>query len=357
MDWCEVNKFPHEADGIVTTLSDRIQKTENHYTVNFGVAHEWQIDLCNRVNADYWVNIPHKTYDDYIAHPTDNYWTKLATLVKNTLKPELSVYVELSDETWNQAEYYLFQYNYCNQKGASLGLTGAAFHTYEMVRIAKAFKDVFGDQYATHVKPVLAGFIMDVNWSRLLVNAVSNTTVNPYGIKFDNLSVAPYACASSLTNNVNMLAQHANIAKAAGMKLTAYEYGCTEGRTDPATYNFYTTMLDRFNPYLDLCIHYTHTGSWNGWGWGLLDHTGQPMSESPAYRAVVDWGKAHTAVAPAPSKKAAVRAAAAVQRPTLVLTHRATAGMYGLNGKRAMNNERLQVCVVPAGTTIRDGGR
>lgn len=57
------------------------------------VAWEWLIDLCNRRNADIWINIPHKS--------APNYWSGLANLLKGQLKSGLKVYVEYSNEVWN----------------------------------------------------------------------------------------------------------------------------------------------------------------------------------------------------------------------------------------------------------------
>ena len=82
------------------------------------------IDLCNRTGLDLWLCIPHKTFDDFRANPTDNYWTSLAKLVKEQLNPSLNVYVEYSNETWNSAGYYSAQYNNCIQMAGQLGLSG-----------------------------------------------------------------------------------------------------------------------------------------------------------------------------------------------------------------------------------------
>lgn len=58
-----------------------------------GVAYEYMIQLCNMLQIDMWVCIPHRATDDYIA--------ELASLVKSSLDPGLKVYVEFSNEIWN----------------------------------------------------------------------------------------------------------------------------------------------------------------------------------------------------------------------------------------------------------------
>ena len=51
------------------------------------------IELCNKLDADMWVNIPHLATDDYV--------NQLADLIKTNLDADLRVWVELSNELWN----------------------------------------------------------------------------------------------------------------------------------------------------------------------------------------------------------------------------------------------------------------
>jgi hypothetical protein len=104
MDWNEINT------SCIVDWNQRIPKTANHYnqdnkipcfvdhydgstnthtlewnaTYPYGVAHEWQIDLCNRIGADYWINVPVTASDDFVY--------QLAMLIKNQLNPNLKVY-------------------------------------------------------------------------------------------------------------------------------------------------------------------------------------------------------------------------------------------------------------------------
>src|SRR5690606_24219274 len=81
---------------------ERVPKHADHYRTEGGaVAYEWQIDLANRLGADIWITVPHLTIETYDSNPDDNYWTELAKLVKAQLDPQLNVYVEYSNETWN----------------------------------------------------------------------------------------------------------------------------------------------------------------------------------------------------------------------------------------------------------------
>lgn len=63
-----------------------------------GAAIEYGVELANQLDADPWVNVPHTANDDYVRN--------FATLVRDTLDPELKVYVEWSNELWNFAPEY-----------------------------------------------------------------------------------------------------------------------------------------------------------------------------------------------------------------------------------------------------------
>ncbi|TAF77090.1 MAG: hypothetical protein EAZ53_03050 [Bacteroidetes bacterium] len=58
-----------------------------------GTAWEDQIDLCNYLNVDMWINVP--------VLADDNYIRELSKLIKQRLKPTLNVNVEIGNELWN----------------------------------------------------------------------------------------------------------------------------------------------------------------------------------------------------------------------------------------------------------------
>jgi len=59
-----------------------------------GTSWEDQIDICNALNIDMWINLPVLVDDDYIKN--------LAALIKDRLKPSLNVNVEIGNEIWNR---------------------------------------------------------------------------------------------------------------------------------------------------------------------------------------------------------------------------------------------------------------
>jgi hypothetical protein len=125
--------------------------------------------------------MPHKADNNYIQ--------QFATLVKSQLNPGLKVYIEHSNETWNNG---FEQANYCQQQGLAAGLSGDPYlaqvrwHSKRSVEIFDIWKTVFGAESnarlvrvlaAQHDNPWVGRQIMDYN------NAFQ---------KADALAVAPY---------------------------------------------------------------------------------------------------------------------------------------------------------------------
>lgn len=137
------------------------------------VAYEWMIDLCNRNNSDMWVTIQHRTITRTTADRPCDYALRLCILVKTgvdmkevdlapmldrlaamtpeqftaaggakmcePLKPNLCLYVEYSNETWNGM---FKQSHYCCEEGTALGLdknewtAGFKYHAWAGTRAA-----------------------------------------------------------------------------------------------------------------------------------------------------------------------------------------------------------------------------
>jgi hypothetical protein len=264
------------------------------------VAFEWQIDLCNRARADYWVNLPHES--------TQDTWAHLAQLVHDRLSPNLRVYVEWSNEVWNSS---FPQSSYASDQGKSLGLAGgdpaASFYVYSSVRLFEAFEAVFGAGSPRLVK-VLAGQAAWNGPCQAHVKALSDPQINPRGTKADVYAVAPYFTGSSLddlrtaiTQAAGWVGSSATCARSAGLPLVSYEggqdsfgapnNGCEGIQTDPAMHDVYGSYLDALvgagltGPFMQ----YTHTGSC----WGLKVKTGDPPASAPKYVGLVDWLAAH----------------------------------------------------------------
>lgn len=60
---------------------------------NRGVSYEYMVQLCNTVQRDAWVHIPHTASEQYIED--------MAVFFRDNLNANLKVYVEFSNEVWN----------------------------------------------------------------------------------------------------------------------------------------------------------------------------------------------------------------------------------------------------------------
>ncbi len=88
LDWQRINNAqPGLTWQSRTTPTYYTQDSEN------GVAIEYMIDLCNELGADPWFCIPHTASDEYVY--------VFAMLVKHRLDPQRKVYIEWSNEVWN----------------------------------------------------------------------------------------------------------------------------------------------------------------------------------------------------------------------------------------------------------------
>jgi hypothetical protein len=99
----------------------------------FGAAWEHVIALANQVDKDLWINVPVSADEEYVR--------ELARLIEGTLEPERRLFVESSNEVWND----LFPQAAWNQaQGAANGLGSIANHARRTVELAQIFESVFG---------------------------------------------------------------------------------------------------------------------------------------------------------------------------------------------------------------------
>lgn len=293
MDW----NLTNDSNNTQAVWTTRKQKTAPQ---NEPVAFEWQIDLVNRTKKDYWLNVPHES--------TPDYWTKLATLVHDSLDPSLRVYLEWSNEVWNGG---FPQHGYAANQATTLGLPGsdkaAAYYVYASVRVYEAFEAVFGKGSPRLVK-VLAGQAAYTGPCQAHMAALADGTINPNGTKPDVYAIAPYfsgtsisALQTAVTTVTGWTTDSKGCASGGGLPLVSYEggsdsfaasgNGCTTLQHDSGMHDLYTSYFDAISgagltgPFMQ----YTHTGSC----WGLKEKTSDSVSVSPKYKGVLDWIAAH----------------------------------------------------------------
>ncbi len=304
--------------------SERCRPGDAHYGGGKGIPYELMIDLCNRTNKDMWVCVPHMATDDYV--------TRLATMIRDTLKPELRVWIEYSNEVWNSM---FSQYHFVEQLGQAEGLGVARMYGRRAAQIFTIFENVFGG--TSRMVRICAGQAHNP-W--ILEQAISECSEQA-----DVVSIAAYFTPASVSEYLKDLPyfdqdmpsifqfmeqefyrdtlphwyDNKATADAYGLPMVAYEGGqhltasgkgteeWTELMADvnrhPLMYDFYRLALDewRHNVGGSTFTAFVESSSWNKWGfWGHKEYATQPCSEAVKYRALVEWVAANMPDPPPP---------------------------------------------------------
>jgi hypothetical protein len=132
MDWMHTNDSP------VQTLADYPSDNtllESSYGAHFST----MVALCNALNANPWITIPHQANDAFVL--------SLASYIKDNLNPDLKVYVEYSNECWN---FQFDQAEYCRATGVAQNLdpdqwkAWMKFYAKRSAEIHTIFENSFG---------------------------------------------------------------------------------------------------------------------------------------------------------------------------------------------------------------------
>ncbi|MFB2983478.1 cellulose-binding protein [Microseira sp. BLCC-F43] len=307
-----------------------------------GVPVEIMVALSNKIQAEPWFNMPHQANDEYI--------TKFAQTIKETLAPNLKVYVEFSNEVWN---WQFPQTHYALEQGkARWGQDKAdAFYQWYGMRTAQMcdlWKKVFGNQsnrvvcvmstqrvykglenYALECsywvaegnKPcyqhgidayATAGYFSGNLGAPENSSTVESWINEPDGgfekafkqLKYGNLLGG---FKDSLPDVYNDFIYHADVAKKKGLKLVAYEGGqhiagaggvennekltkfFIEINRRKEMYDLYKQLLNDWKKAGGtLFMHLGDIGQPSKWGsWGALEYVEQ--NGSPKYNALMEF--------------------------------------------------------------------
>lgn len=175
LEWSRTNGSP------VVRWEDRASPNDLFQSTRAGVAYEHQIALVNRLDADIWICVPHQANDDFVR--------QLAMLLKAELEPERRIYVEWSNEVWNDAPAFT-QAQYARARGLEAKLhedpnrARLRYQAQRSVEVFRIFEEVFGSD--DRLVEVIASQVGNIWWHRELLGVPG---VREHA---DALAVAPY---------------------------------------------------------------------------------------------------------------------------------------------------------------------
>jgi len=311
-DWMQVDA----ADNPVTNWSQRTPLSYRTWTAPSGVPIEIMIELANRIGAHPWFSIPHKTDDAYARN--------FVQLIKAKLNPTLRIYIEHSNEVWNQR---YSQYTYVMKQAAAQSpqIDNMQYHALRTRTLGGIFKEVLG---SARVVTVLGAQSVRVWTAGHGLEYLKSRFGGALGI--DALAIAPYFAVMPGPNEAGTytamtldalftfvrtnvlpavpasLKDYRSLVNSQGLALIAYEGGQhLVGLLGAENNDALTALFIAFNRdprikqlYLDylaswkqadgqLFVHYTDVGRYSKWGsWGALEYISQPRTAAPKFDAI-----------------------------------------------------------------------
>ena len=307
MDWGSTNGSP------LVSWSSRNIPTSRTYGNSAGVPYEMMIALGNKTQKDVWVCVPHQADDNFI--------TQMATLFKDNLNSNLTIYLEYSNEVWNW-QFEQAQYNN-NTKPANLSYGQA--YSERSKHIFQLWYGVFAGQ-TQRVKRVLGlqGGFNSLNQEIMaqIPQSEWDMASPSYYFGLDHGATGnPVLTGASTGADINTNARNAYFnswlptlkqdyrnVKVFGKQIVSYEGGqhYTNFQTVPyqqamydaqylsSMYNLYNDVLDTIrNMGNKLAMSFVLSGVqesiYGSWGHLPNMYLSQPyMSVAPKYQAILD---------------------------------------------------------------------
>ena len=318
MDFMETNGSTISTWDERPTLSDATFSAE-------GIALEWMIDLCNRLDADPWFCMPHLADDNFVLN--------FAAMVKRDLDQGRKVYVEYSNEVWNGQ---FAQSRWAGEQGVKLGFAekpweaGWRFTAYRSVQIFAIWEKVFGGhERLVRVLPSQAAnpYVSErvVEWQEaykhadaLAIAPYVSFNIAPQGkpsasevAEWTVDQVLDYIESKSLPESIEWIKGSKAVADKYGLKLMTYEGGqhmvgvgggennekltglLRAANAHPRIAGIYDRYFDAWRQAGgDMFCYFSSTSQWSKWGsWGILQFHDDDPQKSPKYRATIRWAK------------------------------------------------------------------
>jgi hypothetical protein len=286
-----------------------------------GVPLEVMIQLANTLNIDPWFNIPHNADNSYIYH--------FAQTVKEQLKPNLRVYIEYTNEAWNNV--FVPQAEHMKQTGYKLKLdknrdmAGSKYYSKQSIHIFKIWERVFDSR--DRLIRVMGSMTTNTKLTETLLgfqNAykhVDAIAIAPY-FHFPQEKMALIRSVNdvfkelaardnrySIKNTLNFVQKQIEVTKGFGVDLIAYEGGqhlvhhkthsMAQGATpylyranqDPRMGAAYYQLLagwKKLGGKLFIPFSAPRPSTWHG-SWGIKEHIAETTAKAPKYRALLGF--------------------------------------------------------------------
>lgn len=319
MDWGATN------DSTLSRWADRAKVSDFTWATGRGVPYEIMIQLSRQTGADAWVTIPHRADDAYVRES--------AKLFKATLPAARSVYVEHSNEVWNNQ---FEQASFAASEAVRLGLSTQAnyegqlkYHALRTREIGALWHAAFGTQKARVVRVLGAqaanawtiSMPVDFLKTRFGSAGIDAAAIAPYfghGVTSDSADgvvrggLDPLFAAARgefLPESKAWTVDARKVTSASNLRLIAYEggqhsvgiFGAENNQAltdllhaynrDPRMYGVYRDYLqDWKDAGGELFVHFSDVGEYTKWGsWGAKEYILQPAQTAPKYRAIRDF--------------------------------------------------------------------
>lgn len=202
MDFIRTN---NSDGGYPNTLSWNERQQPNAPRYKQGAPWETIIALANYTGKDIWINIPVDADSLYVVN--------LAMLMHTTLRPDVNIYLEYSNEVWNGG-FSQFQYNYAavlqSPEDADIRASTpfddrrrARRVAKQVIKFGKIFENVMGVSVSsrTRIRPVFAWQIGGwLPWYEDVLNWINTTYGTPKEYIF-GIASAPYFSEGSADPN------------------------------------------------------------------------------------------------------------------------------------------------------------
>ena len=308
LDWSPANTNPPKVTWADRTRPDGVNQANR----SRGVALEHMVLLANTVGADPWFTIPWNADEDYV--------TRMAKLVHDSLGTNRRAYVEMANENWNYAFPLAHQ---IQAEGLAAGLDTNGFganlkrYSQKTVWAMKIWAKVFADRPNQLVRVISAQ--SGNPWVGQQVMGAPEVAAN-----VDAYAIAPYfnydkdmtgarsladrqaSLRAGLTQTLKDITANQETAKQYGKRLITYEAGqhvvdFTSGgaarvqdiNRSAAMYDLYKTYINAWKSQVnDVMTLYSATGmAGAGGAWGIREYAGQPVDQTPKRKAALELSK------------------------------------------------------------------